>query len=273
MARKALIGIVALLAVIFFTSVICPPVHERDGLPDETVGVADTLPNAGEAQAGDRSPSEGTPPTRDTIPPAPSMAAVRFAIELVDDQGTPLNGATATLAQLEFEELTGDRQSALDVSQATSNEGEAFLRAPYPGSYLIRAHMDSNLSAEMRMDLPLPEGAERPQLMLPRAAFLAGTVQNLSGDSVVYGELVLTNVDTGTEQIARARGTHAEFKTAALASGSWTIAWREHRHAEVDPRLLYRTPLAPGETRNLQFTLPRGEATSGAVPGVLPSPR
>lgn len=273
MARKALIGIVALLAVVFFTSVICPPVHERDALPDETVGIADTLPGSGDALTGARSPAAGSESTRETIPPAPSMAAVRFAVDLVDDQGKGLNGAIATLTMLEFEEVTGSQQAALEVSQAVSTDGEVFLRAPYPGSFLIRARMDNMLPAEMRVDLPLPESAERPRLVLPRAAFFTGKVQDRSGDAVVWGELVLTNVQTGEELFLQARGSNAEFRSAALAAGSWTLAWREHRHAEIDSRLIYRAPLAIGETLNLSFTLPLGEESPTAVVGVFAIPR
>lgn len=266
MARKALIGIVALLAVVFFTSVICPPVHERDRLPDETVGIADTLPGA-------RSPAASSESTRETVPPAPSMAPIRFGVDLVDDQGTRLGGAIATLMVLEFEEQTGTQQDALDVSQAVSTGGEVFLRAPSPGSFLIRARMDNMLPAEMRLELPLAEGAERPRLVLPRAAFFTGKVQDRSGNAVVWGEIVLTNVETGEELFLQARGSSAEFRSAALAAGSWTLAWREHRHAEIDSRLIYRAPLAIGETLNLSFTLPLGDESPTAVVGVFANPR
>ena len=241
MVRKSLALLAALLALVFFGSVMCPPVDERGEPPSVTVGDADTLP--GRPEAGQL---EG--PLRDTEPappPADEPTAQPLHVPVTDDQGAPLDGALVDL-----ERVSGTRA----VARALSRAGTAAFLPPGPGEYQLHATAEGHVPVRgVPLTLPLDEGQAPPTLLLPRAASITGTVVGLDGEPVVFGELLLREAD-GEERTVRARGLGV-FDSGPLPAGEWEILWREHVHAEVDPRLRFHAALGSDSALRLAFTV------------------
>lgn len=244
MARRTLALLAGLLALVFFGSVICPPVRERDAPPAETVGVADTLPRDG---SGDGRGAGSLP----------EEAVLRVPVH--DERGEAVEGAAVELR------LPGDPPL---LARATVRDGVATFLPPRAGDYLLSARAEGHLPVEdVVLRWPLEAAADAgtgaksvpPPLVLARGATVEGRVQDLAGAPLVHGEVLLRR-DDGEERVLRAHGAGA-FSSGALPPGRWTVAWRRHPHAEIDPRLRHEAELAAGATLRLEFTLESGEAS------------
>ena len=260
MARKSLALLAALLALVFFGSVMCPPVDERGAPPAVTVGDADTLPPPAPVAGIDGTQRESSDV------PAPATTLEPLRVPVVDDQGAPLDGA-----RVDLERITGSRA----IARAISGGGEAAFLPPGPGDYLLSATAEGHLpAAALPLTLPLTDGATAPVVRLPRAALVHGTVEGLDGNPVVHGEILLRETTRGVEQVVRAHGAGI-FDSGPLPTGSWEIAWREHPHAAIDPRLLFHRALGPGEQLQLAFTIEAAGrvAAPGRLVGVVETAR
>lgn len=281
MSRRALFGVLLLLAAIFAGSVLCPPVRERAAPPEETVGRADTLPPPADSRtAGETPDGARTEAGRSEVPP-PSQPVSVLEVRVVDDQGTPLTAGRVQLLgaappredAAALQEVAGEREDSPWITLGTYvvAEGLARVRLPAPGSYRLQATAEGMLAAVQDLDWPRAAEAPTPELRLTRGARIRGSVQDLAGRTVFHGEL-LFKAEGEASRGARVQG-QTGFDSGPLPAGAWVVRWRRHAHAEGDPRLRYHTQLGPGETLELLFTLDEGEPPlPGATVGVVPAP-
>ena len=252
MLRRILALLAGVLAVVFFASVACPPVSERDRPPRETVGIPDTRPGAVERAEATRRERE-------------QAQTVEVLVQVLDELGAPIAGA-----QVRLERLAGMEAEFL-LTRTTDARGE--LRFPWPGPVDGRLRLHAG-SADHLPAQPVDCAAEAPTepvvFTLARGARLHGRVEGVDGTPVLSGEILLLGPD-GAEAIVKP-GPGGVFTSPPLAAGTWHATWREHGFAELDPRLRESAQLAPGARHGVLMTvpIPGREVRDGRRIGVAP---
>lgn len=255
-ARWGLLVLIFGICLVFFGSVICPPIGERDAETEdsevqyplqEDAGTYKALP--GELQIEDRFPATPTPPAL----PADSFSTIE--VILVDDRDNPVGGAKVRfLAKLK-------NGPAVRASGQTDASGRLTSPALFREVYEIEASADLFFPV-ISETISIPsETQSTVQLRLAPASRITGSVMTVHGKAVVHGSLSMTDLNTGVE-IRAEIGTGGRFVSPPLDAGNWSLSWKESPTAPSEPKLSYALPLETRQERAFRIVV----AAPGADP-------
>lgn len=259
LARWGTLLLLGLIALVFFGSVLCPPLEERGAEEtgesvqyplQEDPGTYRPLP--GPIQIEDRFPV-GPPP-----PPPEATPHDRIEVRVVDEEGRPVQDA----------EVVVRTEAASSVARArgrTGSDGAYHSPRLFPESLLVEVHHAEHFP-EVRGPFRLPsDRAVEVAVLLRPAACFTGKVVGTDGRPRTFGRVHLERLDVPSSadpEIAMERIVPIDagglFRSPALESGHWRIRWTARPTAEQDPALQFALPLAPKQTCHLRITVPSG---------------
>jgi len=248
------------VALVFFGSVICPPMGERNAEFEgaavqyplqEDPGTYKALP--GELQIEERFPIAETPP------PLPKDSFSTIEVTVIDDRGLPVKGArVAFLSKLK-------KGPALRASGKTNAKGEFVSPPLFRETYEVEASADFFFPV-ISDSISIPsESQTSVRLRLIAAARLSGRILTVDGKSAVHGNLSFTDLGTGVLHLGTIQAG-GFFESPPLDAGNWSLAWKRAPNAEQDPRLRFALPLEPHQERKFQIVVPRSELGVAAPP-------
>jgi len=248
--RWGLVAVIFTVAMVFFSSVICPPVSEREAESTESevqyplhedAGTYKALP--GPLQIEDRFPLADTPP------PIAKNGFSTMEVTVLDDKGNPVEGARVAFL---FLRENGYARRSWGFTDRNGN----FTSSPlFAETYTVEAssHLFFPVVSK-RISIPSKEQSN-VVLRLVGASRLTGTVMTGSGRPAFHGHLSFTDLSTG-KKIKGLIGSGGSFLSPPLDAGNWRILWQERPTAQIDPRLSYAVPLEPRQEREFRIVVP-----------------
>ncbi|MDA0667632.1 MAG: carboxypeptidase-like regulatory domain-containing protein [Planctomycetota bacterium] len=249
-ARWGLVALIFAVALVFFGSVICPPIGERDAETEdaevqyplqEDAGTYKALP--GELQMEDRFPSANT--QRSDLPDSFSTIEVR----VVDDRGNPVGGAMVYfLSKLE-------KGYAVRANGTTNDLGNFISPNLFDGKYEIRVNHDQYFIA-FTDPIELPGASPtKIEVQLSPASFVSGLIHTASGLEVAHGEIRLTDLNSGESYPVEflKMGT---FRSPPLDPGYWSLSWSETVGGAPTASMRFALPLEHKQEREVHIVIP-----------------
>jgi len=248
--RWGLMTVIFAVAMVFFGSVICPPVGEREAESadsevqyplHEDAGTYKALP--GSMQIEDRFPLAN--------PPLP-MAKDGFStieVTVLDDKGNPVEGARVAFL---FHRESGYARRSWGFTDSNG----MFTSTPlFAETYAVEAssHLFFPVVSK-RISIPSEEQS-KVVLRMVGASRLTGKVMTSAGRQAFHGHLSFTDLSTG-KKIKGLIGSGGSFLSPPLDAGNWRILWQERPTAQIDPRLSYAVPLEPRQEREFRIVVP-----------------
>lgn len=258
-ARWGLVAVIFAVALVFFGSVICPPIAEREAETtdaeaqyplQEDPGSYKALP--GELQIEDRFPVEQTPPP-DT---AESFSTIKVTV--IDDHGMPVEDALVSF-------ISQRENGPAAHSWGRSDRFGKFSSTPlFSGKYQVRVqHRQYFITTSEPIDLP-SETQTLVELRLSPAAFVSGLIHTASGRGVVHGELKLTDLNSG-ESIRVKVENMGTFRSPPLNPGYWSLSWAETVGGTPDATMRFALPLEHRQEREFRVVVPNNQPNQESI--------
>lgn len=264
-ARWGLLLLIFAVALVFFGSVLCPPLQERDAEDSgqevqyplqEDPGTYRPLPGA--LQIEDRFPQrDNTGPQRSDSATTEARSYAKIEILALDEQGRPLEDVFVTLKPVM------DGSAVVRAKGFTDLDGRYLSPDMFPERVVVELshpHYFSVMAGPFEMPSTEPVRFER---RMQPAGFVEGTVVGTDQEYKTYGWLHLENQEGKGSVVLPVE--HGLFRSPPLASGYWRLRWRAHPTAEQDPALIISFPLEPKQGRRFTITVPAGSGASEAA--------
>ncbi|MHC4379997.1 MAG: hypothetical protein ACYSU1_02770 [Planctomycetota bacterium] len=263
-ARWGLLLLIFAVALVFFGSVVCPPLDERAAEDageevqyplQEDPGTYKPLP--GDLQIEDRFPQRETESSsRTDIAPTDGDTFLRIEVFTFEEQGRPLEGVGVRI-------MTADLDTRTIRAKGTTDADGRFLSPElFPEQVVVELDHGNHFPATGGpFTLPSTEQVRFECTMRP-AGVVVGKVLGVDGKPQSYGRLHLENPRTGESLVLpiRARGA---FSSPPLKTGNWRLRWQASPTEEQDPALSFSFPLEPKQRRSFLLTIP----VNGVDPG------
>lgn len=180
-------------------------------------------------------------------------AASAVVVDVVDDAGAPVDGATV--------ELRG-----LDVQTATTAAGRARLAPVVPGGYQVAAWASG--FAPSYAFLPVAGDEATTRIALRRGARVAGRVVDASGAPVAGARVLYTgasdwNIQPDERLDGQLTGADGAFVFEAVGAGSVRFVARHPDHAPGSSSIITLDGKTPRD--GVEIALPAGVTVSGRV--------
>lgn len=244
--------VILLVALVFFGSVSCPPVGERDSTLDSTpqyplqANPGTTKPLPGPLQMEDVF-------NREEIPTETNFHTCSIFVQAED-------GLALAQANVQVFATDGSRSSAL-INGATDQDGKLTIKWLPDGAYRLEVKHSVYFPAEPLL-LEMPSSEELHfDVILKIGAKLSGELRTASGSLVHHGLVRFRNTEAQLEFTVSADAS-GNFDSGPIIAGLWTVDWITHVHADSDPLLRFDAAIAPGNHRRLGFTIPIVETDS-----------
>jgi len=271
-ARWGLLVLIFVVALVFFGSVLCPPLQEREAQGSgqevqyplqEDPGTFRPLP--GDLQIEDRFPLRETAgPQRSDSPAEEARTHSRIEILALDENGQPLEGVHVTLKPI----MEG--AGVIRAKGFTGLDGRYLSPEMFPERIVVELnhqHYFSVMAGPFEMPSQDPVRFER---RMQPAGFVMGTLVGTDHQFKTHGWLHLESQEGKGSVVLRVEG--GMFRSPPLASGYWRLRWRSYPTAEQDPALVYAFPLEPKQGRRFTITVPAGsgsiESTEAGAVGI-----
>ena len=256
--RYALAMVILLIAFVFFASVSCPPIAERDADTEEPAeyplkadpGTTKELP--GPLQIEDVF-------QREDIPDEQAFNNCIVFVRAAD--GQPLAGGSVKV-------FSSDQQRTNPlINGVTDEHGYLTIKWLPEGSYRFEVSHSVYFSSD-DLTLNVPADTEQElEVILEIGARISGELRTPTGEPVRHGIVRFNNSEeqVGVTGKADAAGN---FDSGPITPGLWNVEWAEHIHADAPQALRFDAALAPGNHRRLRFTMTGASATDVPAVGV-----
>jgi hypothetical protein len=256
--RIALAGIILLVALVFFGSVACPPLGERNATNQD--GPRYPLP----ADPGTTKPLPGPLQIEDVfkrvkVEPPASFLGLTVTVHAAD--GLPLEAAQVLCWPAE-----ANREKAL-IDGRTDAQGNYTVKWLPEGAYQLEASARGFFTAEpLQVLIPSPV-AQHFDFALKIGARISGELRRPGGTPIRYGVVRFTNSEEQLEVVVRPNA-EGNFDSGPLLGGLWVVEWLPHTQGAADPRLRFDAAIAPGGQRRFIFTLTQTNSAKDPAIGV-----
>ena len=259
--RWGLVALIFAVALVFFGSVICPPIGEREAETvdsavhyplQEDVGTYKALP--GDLQIEDRFPLVDAP-----LPVAlPKDSFSTIEVTVVDENGQAVQGARVYfLSKLK-------KGYAARAGGSTDALGKFTSPPLFREKYEVRVnHADYFTTYADPIALP-SEVQSRLEIRVSPASYISGLIHTAAGNSVVHGQILFTDLDSGNVVKGEIRqlGT---FRSPPLDTGNWSLSWSSTPGATPEPSMRFALPLEPRQEREFRIVVPDSDPDAEAV--------
>ncbi|MGB0953467.1 MAG: hypothetical protein ACPG31_09585 [Planctomycetota bacterium] len=270
-ARWGLVTLIFAVAFVFFGSVICPPLDEREAEESdaevqyplqEDPGTYKPLP--GDLQIEDRFPME-----REAAEGDAAGADQSLQFRVLTDQGQPLLGAMVHVM------LTTKDGPVLTQELFTDADGKVTASKIPPSVINFRAMVTFDQYFDGTVGpMPMPKASAKPGtflVMLPPSCRVVGKVQGTDGRTVVHGWVLLTPLDEVGEAIKLSLGQNGQFTSRPLAPGSYRLQWMSKPEEDVPASMIYTMNMGPLQTRHFEITIhdDKPQTPTSLPPGIV----
>lgn len=250
--RWGLVALIFVVALVFFGSVICPPIDERDAETvdsavqyplQEDPGTYRALP--GDLQIEDRFPLVDAPPP----PPLPADSFSTIEVTVLDERGRAVQGARVHfLSKLKS-------GYAMRAGGLTDALGKFTSPALFRERYEVRVNHDDYFTSYAE-PIRLPSEAQsRLEIRMSAASYISGLIHTASGRGVVHGQILFTDLNSGDVVKGEIRELGA-FRSPPLDTGNWSLSWSATPGATPEPNMRFALPIAPKEEREFRIVIP-----------------
>lgn len=259
LARWGLIALIFAVALVFFGSVICPPIGERNAETEdsevqyplqEDAGTYKALPGA--LQMEDRFPIAETQPT---LPPD---SFSNIEVRVVDDRGNPVEDARVYfLSKLE-------KGYAVRANGPTDDLGLFISPSLFDGKYEVRVnHRQYFVTFTDPVELP-STSPTKIEVQLSPASHVSGLIHTASGREVVHGEIRLTDLNSG-ESYPVDIYKMGTFRSPPLDPGYWSLSWSETVGGTPTASMRFALPLEHKQEREFRIVIPSNDPDAQSV--------
>lgn len=270
-ARWGLVLLIFAVAFVFFGSVICPPLDEREAEQEqaevqyplqEDPGTYKPLP--GEVQIEDRFPTQ-----REEVEVTPIDRDREVKLRILDQAGSPISGADLVVA------LQAEKGNPLVQNVRSDEDGFAQVRKVPPSVQWFHAIVshDDFFDAEFGpTEMPADSAGTFVVMMVP-AAYVRGVVLALDLKPVVFGMVQLAPLD-GTEAMQFTIDPEGIFQSPKVLPGDYRLSWSGSPSDVVPAALQYSMSLTAGQKRTFQINVDTGRSKDGDLEvGILEIPQ
>ena len=176
------------------------------------------------------------------------LLGLHIQLRVEDESGNPVQGATVVCDRIMA-------NSSGRVAQGSTNlSGDFGSTRLVHGDYEVRVQMPGFLPSDPQYwTLPLDGGAPKT-IRLSRACVLRGHLEGLDGLPQNHGIVVITALDRD-EEFEVKPDPEGGFAFAQLSTGDWTLRWKSHAQATVNPALQKNFSLVIGPTLEVEIVL------------------
>ena len=248
--RWGLVTLIFAVALVFFGSVICPPIAEREAESvdseaqyplQEDAGTYKPLP--GELQIEDRFPVAQDLPTAATD----SLSTVEVTV--MDENGIPVSDA-----RVDFLSKRNGGYAAHSWGP-TDDTGRFTSSALFDGRYEVRvSHSQYFVTISDPLELP-SENQTQLEIRLSPAATVSGFIHTAAGRPVVHGEIRITDLTSG-ESFPASIQTGGAFRSPPLNPGHWSLSWSATAGGTPESNMRFALPLEISQERKFRIVIP-----------------
>jgi len=246
------------VALVFFGSVACPPLGERDA--ENKDGARYPLP----ADPGTTQPLPGPLQIEDVfqrveVEPPATFLGLTVTVHAAD--GLPLMAARVLCWSTE-----ANQKKAL-IDGRTDAQGNYTVQWLPQGSYQLEASSPGFFPAEpLLVQIPSPV-AQHFDFALKVGARISGELRRPGGTPIRYGVVRFTNSEEQLEVLVKPNA-EGNFDSGPLLGGLWVVEWLPHTQGAADSRLRFDAAIAPGGQRRFLFTLTQTNSAKDPAVGV-----